>query len=104
MFTKAGTNLFGVEHIAAFRGRVPGLDFAFDFGAIIGQPLLLFMEHLDSLLHEFIDGLIRPAFYILLNQGFQLGLQMNRHTRKLRRSERTVKRGSQILHSGILPT
>jgi len=50
---------------------------------VVREPLFLLVQHLDSMLDEVIGGLIRAALHVLLDEGFQLGLQMNRHTCKL---------------------
>jgi hypothetical protein len=72
--------LLRVENLSALGGKVAFFDLVGDIRMVIRQPLLLLMQHLNSLLNEFIGGLIRAPFHVLLDERFQLGLETNRHT------------------------
>jgi hypothetical protein len=69
-----GAHLLGVKKLSALGGRIAFLDFGGDIRLVVRKPLFLLMQHLNSLLDEFIRGSIRAAFHVLLDKGFQLGL------------------------------
>src|SRR5580658_9790104 len=82
-FVQVCTNLDGIKEFTAFGLRKAALNFGGNIGTIIGQPLFLCMEQPNGLSDEFIGGLVGPALDVCLNQRFQLGLEMNRHSSRL---------------------
>ena len=69
-----GADLLRVQKLSALGGSVAFLDLGRDIRMVVRQPLFLLMQHLNSLLDEFIRGPIRAALHVLLDEGFQLGL------------------------------
>lgn len=59
--------------------------FAFcgDAATIVGGPLFVLVKQMDSVSGEFIGGLVGAALQVLLDEGFQLRIEMNRDTCKL---------------------
>jgi hypothetical protein len=76
----SGAHLLGIEKLSALGGSEAFFDLGGDLGMVIREPLFLLMQHLNGLLDEFIRGRMGAALHVLLDQGFQLRLEMNRHT------------------------
>ena len=79
MFIQMRANFGGIQKIASLGGRVACFDLCGDLIAVLSKPDLLFMEHLHRTFQEFIRGLIRSLFHILLNQGFQFRFELDCH-------------------------
>ncbi len=64
-----------VHQFAAFGLRVAMLDFGGDIGAILSQPLFVFMEHVNRLSDKIIGGLVGPrsrsSWISASNSGFR---------------------------------
>ena len=75
--------LLAIHQFTAFGLRKAMLDFRGNICAIVGQPLFVFMQHLNGSSNEFIGGLVGAALHIFLNERFELRLEMNRHTCQL---------------------
>jgi hypothetical protein len=76
-------SFLAIHQFTAFGLRKAVLNFGGNIGPIISQPLFLLMEQPDGLGDEFIGGLVGTALHVGLDQRFQLGLEMNRHSFRL---------------------
>jgi hypothetical protein len=83
LLLKAGAGFFGGKPFTAFKLAKGSLDLLIDDVAVIDQERFFFVKHLNGSLHEVINGLIRAALHILLDQGLQLGLEVNGHKDKI---------------------
>ena len=63
-----------IHQFTVFRLAKTMLNLVGNIAAIIGQPLFVFMQHLNCLSDKFIDGLVRAAFHVFFDKRFQLGL------------------------------
>jgi hypothetical protein len=80
---KAGAGFFCGKPFTAFKLAEGPLDLLMDDVAVIGQERFFFVKHLNGSLHEVINGLIRAALHILLDQSLQFGLEVNGHKGKI---------------------
>ena len=71
---KAAKGHLAVDQFAALGLSEPMFDFRDDVGAVIGQPLLVFVEHLNSGSDELICGLIGTTLHIVLDERLHLRL------------------------------
>ena len=83
-----------IDELSPLRLLVAVFDLSCDLSPIACEPLLLLVEHLYGPFDEFIGRSVRPTLDILLDEGFHLRFQTNRHIRKLRPSEETVNCGA----------
>jgi hypothetical protein len=56
-----------IHQFAAFGLRIAVFDLCADISAILSQPLLVFMQHLNRLSDKFIGGLVGAAFHVFLD-------------------------------------
>jgi hypothetical protein len=92
LLLKAGAGFFGSKPFTAFKLAKGQLDLLMDDLAVIGQERFFFVKHLNGPLHEVVNGLISAALHILLDQGLQLGLEVNGHKGKISFGVVTVNR------------
>jgi hypothetical protein len=78
-FKQIRENLVTVDQLTALGLSKPVFDLLGNFGAIAGQPILLFMEHLDGALYELVGGLVGSAIHVALDYRFQLRLEVKGH-------------------------
>jgi hypothetical protein len=71
--------LEGGQTFTAFKLAKGPLDFLMDDLPVIGEQSFFFVEHLNGSLNELINGLIRAALQIHLDQGLDLRLEVNGH-------------------------
>jgi hypothetical protein len=71
---QGANGFFAVDQFAAPGLSEPVFEFLGDVGAIVGQPLLVFVKHLNSKGDEFICGLIGAPLHIVLNERLHLWL------------------------------
>jgi hypothetical protein len=69
---KLAKGFLAIHQFAAVSLGNTVFDLCCDAGAVVGQLLFVFVEHLHGLCDEFIGRLIGAALDVLLNEGLQL--------------------------------